>query len=350
LGSNGFDPQDVAQGSIGNCWFLAAASAVAEVPERFATHWLTTDFNDAGIYAIKMYSLGVPITVIVDDWVPHYGTTYQTIFAKVQKNGTKSTWPVILEKAFAKLMGNYAQLIGGWAERGVSQLTGFPSTNIRIENETPEAIWEKLDGHDSVSDIMTASSNYNAAGHSSSDTNGIAYSHAYTVLGTEEVELTDGSKQRLIKLRNPWQRENYKGPFSDVSEDWARVSTSEKERIGFGANKYDGIFYMPPESFKESFSYAGINYDLTSYHQNYWMRLNDPLTAEESPGNSYYCGSTCTSHTFIIKSEVAQKIYISANLHESRSYPTDCKPTSNWTGMKYRFSKPQTYQTGMFDG
>jgi hypothetical protein len=37
---------------------------------------------------------------------------------------------VILEKAYAKLMGNYAQLIGGWAERGVSAMTGFPSTNF----------------------------------------------------------------------------------------------------------------------------------------------------------------------------------------------------------------------------
>lgn len=257
---------------------------------------------------------------------------------------------MILEKAFAKLMGNYAQLIGGWSERGVSQLTGFPSTSIRIENETPEDIWEKLEGHDSISDIMTASSKYNSTGHSNNDSNGIAFSHAYTILGTEEVELTDGSTQRLIKMRNPWERENYKGPFSDVSDDWARVTTDEQERIGLVKTKYDGVFYMTPESFKESFSYAAINYDLTSYHQNYWMRLNDQLTAEESPGSSYYCGKDCTSHKFIIKSEVAQKIYISANLHETRSYPTDCKPAKNWTGIKYRFSKAQTYQTGMFEG
>jgi len=55
-----------------------------------------------------MFHMGVPITVIVDDLVPHLGSTYQTVFAKVQKLGAKSTWMVILEKAYAKLMGNYA--------------------------------------------------------------------------------------------------------------------------------------------------------------------------------------------------------------------------------------------------
>lgn len=82
------------------------------------------------MYAINLFSLGVPATVLVDDWVPHYGSKYNTIFAKVQRSGTKATWMVMLEKAYAKLMGNYAQLIGGWAERGVSAMTGFPSTNF----------------------------------------------------------------------------------------------------------------------------------------------------------------------------------------------------------------------------
>jgi hypothetical protein len=85
FGSEGIRPADVQQGSIGNCWFLSAAAAVAEVPGRFERLWLTQDYNDAGAYAINLFSLGVPTTVLVDDWVPHYGSLYNTIFAKVQR-------------------------------------------------------------------------------------------------------------------------------------------------------------------------------------------------------------------------------------------------------------------------
>jgi len=41
FGSEGIRPGDVQQGSIGNCWFLSAAAAVAEVPGRFEKIWLT---------------------------------------------------------------------------------------------------------------------------------------------------------------------------------------------------------------------------------------------------------------------------------------------------------------------
>ena len=59
------------QGSVGNCWFIAAASSVAEVPARLEKVFLNTDtkLNEAGIYAVNLYTLGVPHTVIVDDYM-----------------------------------------------------------------------------------------------------------------------------------------------------------------------------------------------------------------------------------------------------------------------------------------
>ena len=288
FGSNGLHPDDVEQGSIGNCWFLAAASAVAEVAGRFESNWLTQDYNEAGIYAINMFQLGVPITVLVDDLVPHYGSTYNTVFAKVQKVGAKATWMVIIEKAYAKLMGNYAQLIGGFTDRGVNALTGFPSYNIQIESETDESLWAKLTAHDSDSDIMTASSNYNSAGHSSKDDNGIAFSHAYTLLGAYEVDLqtpvtnadgTTSSTQKLIKMRNPWSREGYVSSWSDDDAKWSNVSASEQTRIGKSSSLYDGVFFMDIAKFRESFKYSSINYDLSDYHREHFMVLGDTTTA-----------------------------------------------------------------------
>jgi hypothetical protein len=44
----------------------------------------------------------------------------------------------------------------------------------------------------------------------------LAYRHAYTVLGT--VKLSNGEK--LVKMRNPWGVEKWKGAWSDHSYKW----------------------------------------------------------------------------------------------------------------------------------
>ena len=72
FGRGGVTVKDVEQGWIGDCWFLAAATALAEVPGRIERIFLNNK-NEAspnGIYGVNLYSLGVPHTVIVDDWLP----------------------------------------------------------------------------------------------------------------------------------------------------------------------------------------------------------------------------------------------------------------------------------------
>ena len=49
---------------------MAAASALAEKPRRLETIFLNDELNTNGIYAVNVFTLGVPHTVIVDDYVP----------------------------------------------------------------------------------------------------------------------------------------------------------------------------------------------------------------------------------------------------------------------------------------
>ncbi len=42
-GANGISPNDIRQGAIGNCWFMAAVSAYAEVPGRVEKMFLNQD-------------------------------------------------------------------------------------------------------------------------------------------------------------------------------------------------------------------------------------------------------------------------------------------------------------------
>ena len=117
LWGDGFSHEDINQGVIGNCWFLAAASAVAEKPERMAQVFLNKekDLNRQGLYMMNFWQLGVPSTIVVDDYLPlredKEKGSYKGYFAKPARDG--SMWPLFLEKAFAKLHGNYLHLEAG---------------------------------------------------------------------------------------------------------------------------------------------------------------------------------------------------------------------------------------------
>ena len=75
FGTNGVTPKDIFQGSVGNCWFMSALSAIAEKPNRVENMFVNTfdgQINPAGVYGVNMNALGVPITVLIDDFIPGY--------------------------------------------------------------------------------------------------------------------------------------------------------------------------------------------------------------------------------------------------------------------------------------
>ena len=58
---------------VGNCWLLAAACSIADADPSLvekAFHNTSNNLNAAGAYAVDFYTLGVPHTVVVDDFVP----------------------------------------------------------------------------------------------------------------------------------------------------------------------------------------------------------------------------------------------------------------------------------------
>ena len=51
---------------------MSAAAALAEEKGRLESIFLNTEVNANGVYAVNFYTLGVPHTVIVDDYLPLY--------------------------------------------------------------------------------------------------------------------------------------------------------------------------------------------------------------------------------------------------------------------------------------
>ena len=116
-------PNDIAQGSIGNCWIMVALSALAEYPERIENIFHNREISQAGFYAVNIYALGVPYTTYIDDQLPHRYDG-QLLFANVGSDD--SIWGPLLEKTIAKYTGNYWHLHKGLNPDGIGFFNGSP--------------------------------------------------------------------------------------------------------------------------------------------------------------------------------------------------------------------------------
>lgn len=173
---------------------------------------------------MQMYSLGVPFHQIVDDYLPIWDNNYdQPIFANIGYDD--SLWGAITEKEFAKWYGNYEHTIAGWMKHAVSALNGSPVDEKWHHSQTADQIWDFLRTHHEDKDIITAASNFDCGSDNNLTPDGIACSHAYSILGSKVMEFEDSETGvtkniRMIKVRNPWGTENYWGPWSDFHANW----------------------------------------------------------------------------------------------------------------------------------
>lgn len=97
---DGIDPNDINQGKIANCYFLAALAGLAEDPKfmqdesqtdnlglRIRDNFITKCKNEAGIYCIEFVVDGEPIEVVIDEWFPFYiDSTGKEKFCFARKN------------------------------------------------------------------------------------------------------------------------------------------------------------------------------------------------------------------------------------------------------------------------
>ena len=68
FGKRGISPADIAQGDIGNCWFMAAISGYAEYTDRVEKMFVQS-FPKNGMFALNLFALGVPVTILIDDYL-----------------------------------------------------------------------------------------------------------------------------------------------------------------------------------------------------------------------------------------------------------------------------------------
>jgi len=246
--SGKIEPDDIKQGSLGDCYFLSTLASMAEWPDRIKRLFEIDTVNEQGIYAVKVCDMGVWKTVIIDDYFPCSPDTRKPIFTR--SNGNE-LWVMILEKVWAKIYGGYARIEAGLTRECLHDLTGAPTKYFLTGNpNTYEEIWKELLNGEKSHYIMTAGAGDFFEGADLLSSIGLVGSHAYSLLSVAEVKDKYGKNVRLVRLRNPWGQSEWTGDWSDNSSLW----TPELRRQLGVENRDDGTFFMSFEDFVKYFS------------------------------------------------------------------------------------------------
>jgi len=190
---------DIDQGDVQDCYMLASAAALAIKADRVKKIFLTQELNDEGIYAFKFFVGGRPRVVTIDDAVP-WKNSKHLIFAQLSEDN--GSWIPLLEKAYAKLAGNYEKLGRGWMSESMRVFTGAPSHKFNIKNMSKDDLWDLM--------LVAQENEYPMTLATQSADFGLIPAHAYTLVKLHYLRCPRGAiMERLIQVHNPWANEYY---------------------------------------------------------------------------------------------------------------------------------------------
>ncbi|KAF1814754.1 cysteine proteinase, partial [Eremomyces bilateralis CBS 781.70] len=268
-----FSNMDVQQGRLGDCWWLAAVATLCVnglIDKVFIEH-----DEECGVYGFVFYKDGEWIWTVVDDnlYLSHadYSSNDYDAGGKLEKRyknwlqtGSEAlkfaksvdenvTWLPLLEKAYAKVHGDYEAIDGGCCGEGVEDLTGGVTTFIFTSKILrKERLWkEMLNPNKEFVFTVSSSSPTPEQDHS----RGIPTCHGYSILRATEETSDDGEVFRLVKVRNPWGHRSHDGSgewdgaWSDGSKEW-NLHWMQKLEHEF---KDDGIFWISYEDLLKRF-------------------------------------------------------------------------------------------------
>ncbi|CED90398.1 C2 family cysteine protease [Actinomyces succiniciruminis] len=241
---DGVSPEDISQGIVGDCWYIASLQAVAQADPSVIEDAITDNGN--GTYTVRLYKDGKPvyITVTTDQVVGQAeGHEGERPFARA--TDPNEMWPPIMEKALAAYEGSYGAIESNHGYRGMEILTGKKST--KKTDISAQELKDALDDGQAVTagskakplrfryvpwvddnpdDYPDRLYNTNAT-----DSNGdplpepLVYNHEYYVQSVDLGDPNDPSDDTVI-VANPWggTHEPMTLPFEDFKDGYSEFS------------------------------------------------------------------------------------------------------------------------------
>ncbi|KAF7648531.1 hypothetical protein LDENG_00155670, partial [Lucifuga dentata] len=123
---------DFGQGNVGNCWFLAAiASLTFQKDLMVQVVPMEQSFEDyAGIFHFRFWRFGKWVDVVIDDLLPVFNKQLLSVRSKTGNE----FWVPLLEKAYAKVCGSYADMNAGLPSEAFKDFSGGVHMTYRLRD------------------------------------------------------------------------------------------------------------------------------------------------------------------------------------------------------------------------
>eukprot|EP00741_Cyanophora_paradoxa_P014633 tig00020816_g14113.t1 len=243
---DGAQPGDVIQGNLADCWLLGAFSVLASRPQLLERVFASPRHAARGLYAVAIYKDHHWHRILIDDRIPCLPGP-RPLYASCRD--PNEIWVPLLEKAFAKAHGCYENLVAGYVDHGLKDLTGGLPQTVPLAG-AGDKLWRILQrvlAEGSLAGCACALSK--GARPEEANEKGILKGHAYGVLEARVVT-AGGTPHRLLRVRNPWGRAEWKGPWSDGAPEWSEEILAE---LGYEFGD-DGTFWIGWEDFTKEFT------------------------------------------------------------------------------------------------
>ncbi|OBT80333.1 hypothetical protein VF21_00837 [Pseudogymnoascus sp. 05NY08] len=265
---DGASAKDVRQGGSGDCWFMSALMALCNSTgaDSLLEKVCVARDQEVGVYGFVVFRDGEWESVIIDDKLYLRKPDYDDLAERVRKDWEAAkvrdddaedwrrefqtnsgalyfaqsthedeTWVPLLEKAYAKAHGDYGAIHGGNVGEAMEDLTGGISVMISTRDIlSKERLWQDLLKVNTEYLFGCASPVWDDPDDDGGK-DGIQANHAYSILRAVQYK-----NERLLLIKNPWGRKEWKGPWSDGAKEWTHESIRDLGHT-FGD---DGIFWI----------------------------------------------------------------------------------------------------------
>lgn len=172
-------------------YFKTSMASVAEFPDLIRDAFINDEVSDTGIYNVRFFIRGKPWVVTIDDYMAFYEVDDEPALMFGSTYGD-SIWAALLEKAWAKVKGNYLNAQYDFTSNGIRALTGVPvfdyhSDDFAIDEDKMDEMWRLLREADQEAYIISAGTAQVSRAYELNGC-GLANAHSYTIVSVFTME------------------------------------------------------------------------------------------------------------------------------------------------------------------